>query len=59
MVDKINIRIKADEKKRLSEVAALAGLSLSAFLRMAAAKEAFRVLGPPKLIRSGDVHTDR
>jgi len=47
----INIRITKSDKEWLSKIAEIAGLSLSAFLRMAAVKEAHRVLGPPKLVR--------
>lgn len=46
----INIRVTIAEKKRLTEIAKAAGLSLSAFLRMAALKEAHKILGPPKLV---------
>ena len=47
----INIRISADEKKRLAEIAAAQGMSLSAFLREAAIKKAYEILGPPTLVQ--------
>ena len=46
----INIRITIAEKKWLIEIAKAAGMSLSAFLRMAAIKEAHKILGPPKVV---------
>jgi uncharacterized protein (DUF1778 family) len=46
----INIRISQEEKERLTEVAEAMGLSLSAFLRQAAVRQAHRVLGPPKVV---------
>lgn len=46
----INIRISKKEKASLMTVAEVAGLSLSSFLRSAAVREAYRVIGPPKLI---------
>jgi uncharacterized protein (DUF1778 family) len=57
MTNSINIRITKAEKKRLQEIAAIAGLSLSALLRSAAVAEAYRVLGPPKLVSDGQYVT--
>lgn len=48
----INIRIPKAEKDRLKGIAAIAGLSLSAFLRASAITEAYRVLGSPRLVSS-------
>lgn len=47
----VHIRISSAEKQALARVAKSAGLSLSAFLRSAAIKEAHRVLGPPRLLK--------
>jgi uncharacterized protein (DUF1778 family) len=46
----IIIRVSTEEKKRLAQIAADNGMSLSAFLRAAAIKRAHQVLGPPKLV---------
>lgn len=48
----MRIRIQAEEKKRLAEVAELVGMSLSVFLLTAAVAKAYRVLGPPRLVRA-------
>lgn len=45
----INIRIGTNEKKWLQEMAALKGMTLSAFIRDAARIEAHKILGPPKV----------
>lgn len=55
----INLRISKADKEHLTKVAQAAGLSLSAFLRMAAVKEAYRVLGPPKLVRADQQETSK
>lgn len=50
MGETINIRVSQQEKAELQQVAANNGLSLSAFLRSAAIREACRVLGPPAVV---------
>ncbi len=46
----INIRVRKDEKQWLLETAELNGQTLSEFLRSSAVREAYRVLGPPKIV---------
>ena len=54
----INMRISALEKKWLKEMAALSGMSLSAFIRHAATVEARRVLWKSNRLKPGFLVTD-
>lgn len=54
MMPQITMRISADDKKWLADVAASQGVSLSQFLRHAAVTQAHRVLGPPKIVHNAE-----
>jgi uncharacterized protein (DUF1778 family) len=59
MGETINIRVSSAEKAELQRCAINQGLSLSAFLRSAAIREACRVLGPLKIVPNTDAAAQR
>lgn len=54
--ERISIRVTPEERARIAMGAALAGESISAFLRRAALEEADRILGRRDLIATIDAH---
>ena len=51
--DRLDLRLSATDKDRLRRAAALAGVSVAAFVRRAAAREADAVLADPTEARTG------
>lgn len=55
--DRLDLRLSAEDKDRLRRAAALAGVSLAAFVREAAVREAEAVIAHPRQVRAGSLAT--
>ena len=53
--DRLDLRLSTTDKDRLRRAAALAGVSVAAFVREAAVREADAVLAHPEQARAGSV----
>lgn len=53
--DRLDLRLSTTDKDRLRQAAALAGVSVAAFVREAAVREADAVLAHPAQLRAGSL----